>query len=398
MKIRQITTTEERERFSVPIQAYGFQSSPASKGLLKDLHQTQQYYADHITLVAEEDGIAVADVSAVPMRQNVRGVVYEMAGIAGLATRPDSRRRGHARALVNEVLGMMRDSGYALSTLYPFRASFYERFGFVGLPKAPTVTFAPSGVAWLLDRDDLPGSVRCGEVPDEYDAYLNFIGRLLAERHGFSMLPESRMAQLREPGDRWLATAWVDGAMAGAVTYRVSGFGGDLVADDLLSISPLGRALLLRFFAAHADQVARVTASIPPGEMPELWGTDLESETMARVSFPGSPAPMARVLSLEKLAGMSAGSARVTVRIDADSFIGGSYMLDGTSGVLEVRRLDAEDDADARLTAAGLSALIYGVLDPDDIVVRGQGQIQPGVSALFRILFPRCTPFLFAHF
>jgi len=129
MRIRQIRAGERPEA-SVPIQAYGFQPSPAPAGPLERLKDNQRYYEEHLTLVAEVDGVAVADASAVPMQQNVRGGVYRMAGVAGVATLPQARRRGYASALVTEILGLMRDQGHVVSALYPFRPSFYGRFGF----------------------------------------------------------------------------------------------------------------------------------------------------------------------------------------------------------------------------------------------------------------------------
>ena len=114
----------------MPVQAYGFQPSPAPAGTLDRLKDNQRYYEEHLTLVAEVAGVDVADASAVPMQQNVRGGVYRMAGVAGVATLPQARRRGYASALVTEILGLMRDQGHVVSALYPFRPSFYERFGF----------------------------------------------------------------------------------------------------------------------------------------------------------------------------------------------------------------------------------------------------------------------------
>jgi predicted acetyltransferase len=394
MKIRRISAGE-RAPVSVPIQVYGFHSSPASEGTLKRLGDSQRYYEEHVTLVAEQDGAAVADVSAVPMRQNVRGAVYQMAGVAGLATLPQARRRGYGGALMVELLGLMRDSGHAVSSLYPFRPSFYERFGYVGLPQARTVTFAPAGLAGL-QRASLPGSVRWGSMADGYDAYRDLTGRLLTGCHGFAVLPDLRMAVRRDAGDRWLATAWVNGAVAGAVTYRITGYGGELIADDLLAGSPLGRALLLRFLAGHADQVARITATIAPGEMPELWATDLAAVTQATTSFPVSAAPMARVLSVEGLAGMPTGAGQVSVEVVDDLFIAGRYSLDGTAGTLAVRRTTGE--LDATLTAAGLSGLVYGVLDPDEVVIRGFGRVPGEAAARLRALFPRRVPYLCAKF
>jgi predicted acetyltransferase len=394
MKIRQIEATE-RADVSLPVQAYGFQPSPAASELTQRLRDVQRYYKENVTLVAEEDGVAVAEASAIPMRQNVRGRVYPMAGVAGVASLPLARRHGHVRALMTELLGKMREQGCAVSALHPFRPSFYERFGYVGLPKARTVAFSPADLSCLLKRE-LPGDVRWERSGSGYRGYRDFTIRLLAECHGFAVLPEYRTVELRDADDRWLATAWDGGEMLAAVTYRIAGFGGELLAGDLLTRSPLGRALLLRFFAGHVDQVSKVVATVQPGEIPELWATDLATVTQSAVSFPRAAAPMARVLALDLLAGAPAGPARVTVEVIDDPFIGGRYLLDGSSGALEVTRGTREPEA--TLTAAGMSGLIYGVLDPDEVVIRGFGEVPAEAAARLRSLFPRRIPYLFASF
>ena len=394
MKIRQIEAGE-RPTVSLPVQAYAFESSPAASEMAQRMRDFQRYTEENVTLVAEEDGVAVAAASAIPMRQNVRGRVYPMAGVASVASLPLARRRGHVRALMVELLGKMREEGCALSALYPFRPSFYERFGYVGLPKARTVTFSPAELAGLLKRE-LPGEVRWERFGSGYRRFCDFTIRLLAECHGFAVLPESRTVQWRDADDHWLATAWDGGEMLAAVRYRIGEFGGELQARDLLTRSPLGRALLLRFFAGHADQVGTVVVTVQPGEIPELWETDLATVTQAAVSFPRAAAPMARVLALEPLAGAPAGPGRVTVEVIDDPFIGGRYCLDGSSGTLEVSRGTRESEA--TLTAAGMSGLIYGVLDPDEVVIRGLGQVPAEAAARLRLLFPRRVPYLFANF
>jgi predicted acetyltransferase len=395
MKIRQIEAAE-RQDVSVPVQAYAFQPSPATPEVEQRLKGAQQYYQENVTLVAEDDGVSVAEVSAIPMDQNVRGGIYRMAGVAGVATLPLARRRGYASALMWELLGRMRDMGYAVSALYPFHPSFYQRFGYVGLPKVRTVTFSPNDLADLV-HTELPGKVTWERSGEGYGRYREFTSRLLAECHGFALLPEYRAVELRDSDDRWLAAASTDDdEMLASVTYRISRHGGDLLADDLLTRSPLGRALLLQVFASHANQVNRVVVTVPPWEFPELWKTDLATVTQAAISFPVAPAPMARVLSLDRLAGMPAGPGQVTVEVVGDRFISGRYSLDGTSGVLDVT--SGAQGSEATLTAAGMSGLIYGVLDPDDVVVRGFGEVPAEVASRLRVLFPRQVPYLFASF
>src|SRR5256714_14053117 len=256
MKIRQMGA-EERATVSLPLQAYAFQSTPLAPDTLETMRAGQRYQDGNLTLVAEEDGTAMAVVSSIPMRQNVRGTVYPMAGIASVATHPLARRKGYVRALLTELLGRVRDEGQPVSALYPFRPSFYERFGYAGLPKLRTATFAPADLARLL-RTDLDGEVEVGPLGAGYPAWRGFTEQLLAHRHGFSVFPDYRAEQDRDAGDRWLVTARTGGELVAAAPYRITAHADDLVADHLLATGPVGRNLLLRFFARHVDQVRRI--------------------------------------------------------------------------------------------------------------------------------------------
>jgi predicted acetyltransferase len=378
------------------LQTYAFNPSPWKDDAAEENRRFAAYHSGTVSLVAEEDGVALAGVSAFPMRQNLRGVVHPMAGIASVASDPSARRRGLVRALLDRLLRQMRDDGHPLSALYPFRPSFYQRFGYVGLLRPREAAFPPASLSHLV-RADLPGSVTRQHVRDGYDEYRAFTLRLLGERHGFSVFPDYRAVTLRDNVPRWVAIARVDGEVVGAVTYRIEAHAGDLVADDLLATGPLGRALLLQFFARHVDQVSRIVLSVGADDPAELWATDMVVTTQARVSFPDAPAPMARVLSLEALAGCAVGSGAVTVEVVGDELLGGRYRLAGDDGRLTVTRGVAQAPS-ASLTAAGLSGLLYGVLDPVDVVIRGLGQVDAGATGELRSLFPRALPYLYADF
>ncbi|MFB6396867.1 enhanced intracellular survival protein Eis [Polymorphospora lycopeni] len=395
MRIRRVDA-EERLTTAFPLAAYAFESSPPAADRLDRARRYAPYNEDSVNLIAEVDGRTVAAVAGIPMRQNVRGVVHRMAGVAAVVTDPLARRQGHARTLLTRLLGDMRDDGHVVSALYPFRPSFYERFGYAGMPRARRATFAPADLAGL-QRADLPGEVDWGPVADRYDDFRDLTLRLLGQRHGFAVFPERRGHVLRDLEPRWLATARVDGEVVGALTYRIEGYGGELVGDDLLVTGPLGRALLLRFLARHVDQVSRASVLVGADDVPELWVTDLAARTEADVSFPRRGGPMARVLSLEALAGVAAGPGRVAVEVVDDPFVAGRYVLDGGSGRLEVTRGDGPAPA-ATLTVAGLSGLFYGVLDPVEARLRGLGTVPDDAAAQLRLLFPRQIPYLFADF
>ena len=151
---------------------------------------------------------------------------------------------------------------------------------------------------------------------------------------------------------------------------------------------------MLQFFARHVDQVARIVLTVGLDDAPELWGTDLPVAYGSRVAFPSSPGPMARVLDLGAMSGMPVGEGAATVHV-VDDLIGGTYRLAGDGGRLEVT---TAPDAASTLTAAGLSGLVYGVLDPIDVVARGLGSIDAAAVEPLRALFPRALPYLMADF
>ncbi|WP_030486183.1 GNAT family N-acetyltransferase [Micromonospora chokoriensis] len=396
MTIRRVTD-DDRLTTSFPLAAYAFESSPLSATRIAEFRDYLPYNQGNRTLIAEDGSNTVAAVSAIPMRQNLRGVVLPMAGVAGVATHPLARRQGHVRTLLHQLLDEMRDEGHLVSALYPFRPSFYARFGYVGLPKPRRVTFTPANLAALL-RVDLPGEVGWERIAAGYPAWRAFTERNLQERHGFSIFPDYRAVGMRDRDEHWLLTARVAGEVTGAVTYRIDEHGGTLHGNELLVTDPLARALLLQFFARHVDQIERITVQVPPDELPELWLTDLDVHVEARTAVPGSSAPMARLLSLDALSGLPAGPGRVRVELTGDRWLAGSHLLDGTTGALELVDDSAGSAPTATLTAAGLSALAYGVLDPAELPLRGLGEVPVDAAAQLRGIFPRRVPYLVADF
>jgi len=394
MQIRQVTA-DERTDTMFPLQAYAFGPSPWADADREAYARRMRYFETSVSLVAEEGGQALACAAAFPMRQNVRGVVHDMAGVASVATHPSARRRGFVRELLIRLLRQMREQGCTVSALYPFRPSFYARHGYVGVPRARTASFAPEGLAHLV-RAELPGEVVRLALRDGFDDYDALTLRLLGERHGFSVFDAVRTAEFRD-NPQWVALARAGGEVVGGVIYRVDRFGGELVARDLLTTGPLGRALLLQFFARHVDQVARVSVTVGTDEVPELWGTDLQVLTEGRVEHPTRSGPMARLLAMEALTGTATtADEAITVEVVDDDFIGGRYLVTGADGRLSVE--PSRNEPQATLTCAGISALAYGVLDPVEVVTRGLGQVEASAVGPLTSLFPRHMPYLFSDF
>jgi predicted N-acetyltransferase YhbS len=83
-----------------------------------------------------QDGKDVSHLNIVPRPFHVGPAVQvRMAGIAGVATQPEYRRRGYARRVFSQAMQQIRQQGYSCAGLYTgadiVAHRLYRRFGFV---------------------------------------------------------------------------------------------------------------------------------------------------------------------------------------------------------------------------------------------------------------------------
>jgi predicted acetyltransferase len=86
-------------------------------------------------LLAERDDIPIGTTTSLSMTMWVRGSPVPCQGVAWVGTVKTHRRRiegeeGVATQLMRETLRAARERGQVVSALMPFRASFYEHFGY----------------------------------------------------------------------------------------------------------------------------------------------------------------------------------------------------------------------------------------------------------------------------
>lgn len=74
------------------------------------------------------------------------GKVYELSGISGVVSTPESRNRGLVRQVISWLLQKDREDGCSVSALYPFLFRFYQKFGFGTAGAGQTYTFKPESL------------------------------------------------------------------------------------------------------------------------------------------------------------------------------------------------------------------------------------------------------------
>lgn len=381
------------EPANITLSAYAFQDSPR-KLTNEDWHRGK-YLADSRTLMSFDGDTPVAKATTHMMTLNVRGRVLPMGGVGGVASMPAGRRGGRVRALMLRSFEQMREDGQPVSTLYPFRESFYERLGFVSFPCPKFATVDPANLAPLV-RMECAGSTEHRLIADGFDQWAGFLETYQTESHGFAMQPPSRLEGVRDQNSWWLVLVHEGEEITGAMTYRITGHLGVMRVETFLSRTTSARYQLLGWIARHVDQVEKARIRVSPDEMPEFWFRDLD-DAIRTDGEDSWGAPMGRIISIDGLTGIGAGDGEVTVEIADEQcpWNAGVWTLRGSGGVLEVQ---AGGTPSGNITIQGLSALLFNGLDTAILPFRGWGEVEMAASVQLRALFPPAMPYLHEQF
>ncbi|MFC1960746.1 enhanced intracellular survival protein Eis, partial [Chloroflexota bacterium] len=171
MTMRVLTDTQEREESILQLGGYAFESSPP---LPTDWQDWFKNMGDATVIALLDGDKSIAQVCSGSMTQNVRGKIYDVGGVWGVATHPGYRRQGYVRDLMAELLKVGYEQGEAFSTLYPFRASFYGRMGYVTFPQLRNFQFNPRDLS-SVSKMPLRGHVELMLLSEGWDIYRAFM-------------------------------------------------------------------------------------------------------------------------------------------------------------------------------------------------------------------------------
>lgn len=83
-----------------------------------------------MVVVHPEAGV-VGAATILDMTYSREGVHHRCAGVAAVGVLPEWRGKGTGTALMEDMIRLLREDGFALASLFPFRDRWYARFGFV---------------------------------------------------------------------------------------------------------------------------------------------------------------------------------------------------------------------------------------------------------------------------
>ncbi|MHA1983465.1 MAG: GNAT family N-acetyltransferase [Candidatus Hodarchaeales archaeon] len=111
-------------------------------------------YVSPLTYFGMFDGdVLASSLIIIHFFQKIRGYTFSMAGVAGVATKPEYRRKGLVRKLFDEAFSFCLKEKMPISTLYPFKYSYYEQFDYVWVDDLIILTGNVSDIKKIETKD-----------------------------------------------------------------------------------------------------------------------------------------------------------------------------------------------------------------------------------------------------
>ncbi|NMP07507.1 GNAT family N-acetyltransferase [Paenibacillus polymyxa] len=123
MEIRQLQREEFEAAIGLSQYAFQFTMTP------EDLEKAKKKFKPEQTWGIFDGPDLNAKLTLLPLQVYIHGQVFDMGGIAGVATWPEKRRGGMVSRLLTHALEEMKTAGQSLSFLHPFSFAFYRKFG-----------------------------------------------------------------------------------------------------------------------------------------------------------------------------------------------------------------------------------------------------------------------------
>jgi len=263
-----------------------------------------------------DDGDLLAVCRQIYWPSTVRGAGVSLAGLSGVASPPESRRRGYVDRLMADSLEEYHDRGCEFTVLWPFERSFYARYGYATANAIARLSCPVEALSFAADRDPRVSATDPDRVPGEFRrvleddwAALDSVYRDHAAPYALSLDRDEDWWRERVFGawgtDPYVYACERDGEVRGYVSYTIeddhdeNGDGRTFRMRDLAWTDYDAFLDLLRFAYYHDSQVDRVRLfGDPAGALRDVL--DLIPSPGDEVDLTVRPGPMVRVVDVER--------------------------------------------------------------------------------------------------
>lgn len=312
------------------------------------------------------NGALVSQMQILPLTVATGMASVPLGGVASVATPPEHRRRGYVDQMLLQACHEMRERGMALCMLYPFKTSFYRRFGWGTCQERRRYSGEPALFAPFLEHQrgqfTPAGEAEIAELNGIYT-------RGLHGRFGPLVRDEAwwRNHVLSDGKKLYHTSIWRDehGRGRSYLVYRLEqrAEGRHLQIREIVALDPGARAQLFAFIAAHESQASKASFVAPADApvnmlMPNPLHCEAEPYFMLRLLH------VEQALSTTKYPREASGTVSLAVHDGWLAANHGVYQIELDHGHAHVTRLPQGSAANITIDVAVLAQLYSRYLRP----------------------------------
>ena len=365
MEIRKITQDERKKYHKISQYAFGnWQDKEVEDDKIKWMNSDECF-------VIIENGEMVSGLINHNLKQNVRGTVKKLSGIGNVATYPEYRNKGYVKKLMTATFDEMRLKKQSVSMLQPFKESFYQKLGYISTNREMKLKFHISGIQHYL-----------GEIPDDWvverktgieahEEFLSYYSKAVLKWHGIVIYDEIHQGFKEHLAQN---TIYIlvkhNNVTKAACCYKKNDM--KITIHDIIWTDLESRKLIFNYFARHRDQVGDFEMPIPMGTNFFSWFSDMRSQYELKMCEGPWMVRIVDVIdsfSYLKISGN--GSLIFKVTDELCNWNSGNYKLAVKDGKTQMKRSGMNIPADVTCDIRGLTALLYGSLEIEEIIDRG---------------------------
>jgi predicted acetyltransferase len=335
----------------------------AERGPL-DAGQSQSFDSDLFDLRGLYDEGLRSGCKRYTFEAQVRDSIEQVGGLGALATPPEYRGQGDARALCRAVCREYHEDGIDLVVLWPFATPFYASMGWAtandlyefALPPGALPAHDPRGQYRRLGVDDWERLRRVETAAAD--------GVGLAMRRSADWWRERTLTSWTGGTDPFVYGYERDGDLAGYLIYTVEDSDTHertLAVSAACSIDREAHRSLLEFLRRHGAQIDNVELSRSTDSRLLALAEDPDAVTCERV-----PGPMARLTTLDPVAGLdwSVLERPLSLAIEDPLVPENEGRVRVSADGLDAAGDGADSEPDVRVDIGTLTQLYVGRYDP----------------------------------
>ncbi|MGM1050283.1 MAG: GNAT family N-acetyltransferase [Bacillota bacterium] len=390
MELRQLRQNEFEA--SVKLSEYAFQYT-----LTSDEKESRKKHFKPEKFWGIFDGEELqAKLTLLPFQIYLQGRVVDMGGIAGVATWPENRRKGHVSTLLKHALQEMKSKGQTISFLHPFSIPFYRKFGWELYTEYKKYTIP---VQKFPLKVEVPGRI----VRDVMDiTILDSMYQSFVSRYNGTLVRDEawwKQSVLEDDGHSAVYFS-ADGEPQGYVLYELNDKA--IECDEFIYLNEEARSALWTFFANHDSRIEHVKMKVVPGDdqLPYMLPDP-------RVTQEIVPYFMARIVDLKSFLEQYSFEANreaelmISVKDSVAPWNNGLWKVSvNEEGRADIIQLPSHDEAQTDLSTdiQTLSALFMGYKRPRELHQMNRLNGNPLKVAQLESMIPVGQTFLMDHF